>query len=163
MYKLMTLVATVLTAAVLCGCASVSVVEGPDLNGQKLARSGKSVAHLQAENWGIYLFMIPLITGSTDNPGSMVFLQDTVTVKNAIQMLTAKSNELKASGTYNIVTKNSTNPWFFGVKRSAFPPTPSSNAADANNCRHTGKLAFWCVFRMKRRERRKEKRSWHHA
>ena len=82
----------------------------------KISASGTPVAHIQASNWGIYLFMIPLITGSTDNPGSMVFLQDTVTVKNAIQMLTAKSNELKATGTYNIVTKNSTNPWFFGVK-----------------------------------------------
>ena len=116
MYKLMTLVATVLTAAVLCGCSSLQVATVDDFNGQKMTPSGSATAHISATNCGLYLLWIPLITGSTDNPGSMVFLQDTVTVKNAIQMLTAKSNELKASGTYNIVTKNSTNPWFFGVK-----------------------------------------------
>lgn len=116
MRKLMLLVATVSTAALFCGCASVNVTNGDDLNGQKLAGSGSSVAHLQAENWGFYFFMIPLITGDADNPGKTVFFQDTVKVSDAIRMVTAKSNELKAKGTYNIVTKNSTNPWWIGVK-----------------------------------------------
>ena len=103
-------------AAVLTGCSSLQTASVADFNKQDVVASGTAVEHIAVATHGLYLLWIPLITGSTDNPGSMVFLQDTVTVKNAIQMLTAKSNELKASGTYNIVTKNSTNPWFFGVK-----------------------------------------------
>ena len=104
MYKLMTLVATVLTAAVLCGCASVSVVEGPDLNGQKLARSGKSVAHLQAENWGIYLFMIPLITGSTDNFGVPTLVTDTVSPQALTAAVTKQAKAAGARTTADLVT-----------------------------------------------------------
>ena len=104
MYKLMTLVATVLTAAVLCGCASVSVVEGPDLNGQKLARSGKTVAHLQAENWGIYLFMIPLITGSTDNFGVPTLVTDTVSPQALTAAVTKQAKSAGARTTADLVT-----------------------------------------------------------
>lgn len=125
MRKLMLLVATVATAAVFCGCASVTVTPAEELNGEKISRSGAPIAHLQADNWGIYLFMIPLLTGDTENPGKIAVFQDTVTVKDTVKMLTAKSKELKAKGTYTMVTRHSTNPWFFGIKEIQI----SANAA----------------------------------
>ncbi len=79
------------------GCASVDVIQNPDLNGEKLATRGKTIAHLNCQNWGIYLFSNPLLTGSTTSPGDIAVLEDTVNVQSTLPVITSKSRELGAS------------------------------------------------------------------
>jgi hypothetical protein len=54
------------------GCATVEVVPAEQLRGQKLAAASKPVAHIYADNWGIYLFKyIPLVTGNLNRSGGL--------------------------------------------------------------------------------------------
>ena len=71
-----------------CACASVDVAPASTLNDQSISYSGKTVAHLHANIWGLYLFDIPLLTASVEKPGSIEILKDTVTVSNAANLLT---------------------------------------------------------------------------
>ncbi len=86
--------------AALSGCASLET--GTTLNGQQLSDMGANVAHVNGSNWGLYLLDIPLITGSTSNPGSIAFGEDTVNVDAVVDMVTAKSAELGASKTADL-------------------------------------------------------------
>ncbi|HEY7649263.1 MAG TPA: hypothetical protein VID04_09695 [Methylomirabilota bacterium] len=52
------------------GCATLTVVPAERLAGQQLTPAGAPVAHIYADNWGIYLFKyLPLVTGSLSRPG----------------------------------------------------------------------------------------------
>ena len=101
MKKIMLLLSIAAVGLFMSACASVEVVKDPNLNGQAIANSGRTIAHLDAQNWGIYLFTIPLLTGSTENPGSIDVLKDTVNVPSLMPVLTAKSKALGASKTPN--------------------------------------------------------------
>lgn len=95
------------------GCASVEAVQNPNLNGQRVSLSGTPVAHLNAQNWGIYLFSIPLLTGSTTSPGNIAVLEDTVNVESMIPVITAKSRELKATKTLDLASQYSVGGFIF--------------------------------------------------
>ena len=116
MKKALLFVMMAVAAAVFTGCASVNVASAAKLNGEQLSYSGRAVSHIQAENWGIYLFMIPLITGDTANPGKTVFLQDTVTVPQVVKLMAAEAKKQGAKYTLNVVSAPATKPWFFGIK-----------------------------------------------
>ena len=116
MKKALLFVMMAVAAVVFTGCASVNVAGTDKLNGEQLSYTGKAQAHIQAENWGIYLFMIPLITGDTANPGKTVFLQDTVTVPQVCKLMAAEAKKQGAKYTLNVVSAPATNPWFFGIK-----------------------------------------------
>ena len=107
MKKIMLLLSIAAVGLFMSACASVEVVKDPNLNGQAIANSGRTIAHLDAQNWGIYLFTIPLLTGSTENPGSIDVLKDTVNVPSLMPVLTAKSKALGASKTLNLVSQYS--------------------------------------------------------
>ncbi|MGN0869596.1 MAG: hypothetical protein ACI4UV_00285 [Victivallales bacterium] len=107
MKKIMLLLSIAAVGLFMSACASVEVVKDPNLNGQAIANSGKTIAHLDAQNWGIYLFTIPLLTGSTENPGSIDVLKDTVNVPSLMPVLTAKSKALGASKTLNLASQYS--------------------------------------------------------
>lgn len=92
-------------ALLFAGCASVEVVKNPDLNRQKISTSETPVAHLNAQNWGFYLFTIPLLTGSTEKPGSIAFFEDTVNAQSMVPVITAKSKELKATRTLDLASQ----------------------------------------------------------
>ncbi|MBQ9776338.1 MAG: hypothetical protein IJW17_09935 [Lentisphaeria bacterium] len=104
------------TAVVFCGCASFTKVETDKMNDQKLAYSGKTIAHVEADNWGIYLFHIPLLTGSVDNLGDIQVLKDTVTVEGVAKVMTREAKALGGTQVINTVTTMTTNPFFFGIK-----------------------------------------------
>lgn len=89
-------------AAIAGGCASTQVAE--DFGKQKISDE-KNVAHIYASNWGLYLCSIPLITGSTEKPGAIVFGEDTVNTKSVVKMLTKKSDDMGATKTLNLDTK----------------------------------------------------------
>jgi hypothetical protein len=51
------------------GCATVKIVPASQLHGQELTGGSAPVAHIYADNWGIYLFKyIPIITGNMNPP-----------------------------------------------------------------------------------------------
>ena len=103
-------------AVVFTGCASFTKVDTDKMNDQKLAYSGKTIAHVEASNWGIYLFHIPLLSGSNDTLGDIKVLKDTVTVKGVAQVMTRESKAIGGSKVLNMVTTTTTNPFFFGIK-----------------------------------------------
>lgn len=107
MKKIMLILSIAAVGLFMSACASVEVVKDPNLNGQAIANSGRTIAHLDAQNWGIYLFTIPLLTGSTENPGSIDVLKDTVNVPSLMPVLTAKSKALGASKTLNLASQYS--------------------------------------------------------
>lgn len=104
--------------ALFSGCASVSEAPAEMLHSQKIG-PGQTVAHLEATNWGIYLFSIPLLTGSVEEPGKIVVFQDTVNAGSVVSLLTAKSKELNATGTYNIVSMTMPMPFMFGIRETS--------------------------------------------
>lgn len=107
MKKIMFLLSVAAVGLVFAGCVNVEAVQDKDLNGEKVSLSGAPVAHLNAQNWGIYLFSIPLLTGSTEAPGSIAVCQDTVNVESMIPVITAKSKELKATQTLDLASQYS--------------------------------------------------------
>ena len=113
MKKIALFLSVAAVALLFAGCASVEAVQTPNLNGQRVSLSGTPVAHLNAQNWGIYLFSIPLFAGSTENPGSIAVLEDTVNVESMIPMVTAKSRELKASRTLDLASQYSVGGFIF--------------------------------------------------
>ena len=117
MKKIMLLLSIAAVGLFMSACASVEVVKDPNLNGQAIANSGRTIAHLDAQNWGIYLFTIPLLTGSTENPGSIDVLKDTVNVPSLMPVLTAKSKALGASKTLNLASQYSES-WLIFYTRS---------------------------------------------
>jgi hypothetical protein len=116
MKKIMLFMSAVLTAVVFCGCASFTAVNGDALSKQDISYSGKTIAHVEAGNWGIYLFHIPLLSGSTDTIGNIVVLQDTVTVANVAQLMTREAKKLGGKEALNTVTTITTDPFLFGIK-----------------------------------------------
>ena len=65
-------------AAVLTGCSSLQTASVADFNKQEVVTSGTAVEHIAVATHGLYLFSIPLITGSTDQYGMPTLVTDTV-------------------------------------------------------------------------------------
>ena len=72
----------------------MEAVKGADLNKQDLSSIGTTVAHLNVQNWGIYLFKIPLVSGSTESVGDMAFFKDTVNPASVTPIIAAESKKL---------------------------------------------------------------------
>jgi len=107
MKKIMFLLSVAAFGLLFAGCASVEVVPNKNLNSEKISLSGAPIAHLNAQNWGIYLFSIPLLTGATDAPGDIAVLKDTVNAESMIPVITAKSKELTATQTLDLASQYS--------------------------------------------------------
>ena len=104
MKKIMLLLSIAAVGLFMSACASVEVVKDPNLNGQAIANSGRTIAHLDAQNWGIYLFTIPLLTGSSIEPGSIKWNEDSVNVTAVTKMVTKKSAEMGGTRTIDLVS-----------------------------------------------------------
>ncbi len=91
MKKMLAVLATAAVAAVMTACSSIEVAT--TFNNVKITDSPNAacVAHLNADIWGIYLFNLPLFTGSSKQPGRCAIFTDTVRVDNAVSMLTKKA------------------------------------------------------------------------
>jgi len=112
MKKLMLIATAVAALALIQGCASTQVAKDKDLSGEYLSASGSSVAHVYGTNWGLYCLSIPLISGSTDNPGTIAWGQDTVNVPSIVKMVTAKAKNLGGTATLD-VKSNTSSFWIF--------------------------------------------------
>ena len=96
--KVLKVLAVMAAVVMLAGCASVKTAGKKDFNGRKLTM-GKGVtdiAHVNGDNWGLYFLWFPLMTGSTDTVGEMVFFNDTVKLDKVVGIVTAKGKELGA-------------------------------------------------------------------
>lgn len=106
--KLMLLLVMAGAAALFAGCSSLQSSNA--FNGQKITATGTGVAHVSGYASGFYLLWIPIFTGSTANPGTIAFNEDSCNVTAVTNMITKKSKDLKATRTIDMVSSaNSAN------------------------------------------------------
>ena len=93
MKKILAALVTVSAAVVMSACSSIEVAT--TFNNQKITpvQNAVCVEHLNADIWGIYLFNLPLFSGSSKQPGRCAVFTDTVQVDNAVSMLTRKATD----------------------------------------------------------------------
>ncbi|MEG1980633.1 MAG: hypothetical protein RR060_07880 [Victivallaceae bacterium] len=85
------------------GCSSVEVAQSKNLNGQKLIDGSGTIAHVNVQNDGFYFLKWPIAAGSTKEVGTTIWLgDDTVNVPGAVDILTAKSKEMKGSAVVDV-------------------------------------------------------------
>jgi len=90
---------------VVSGCASVQIAPRESLNNQKLTSGPEqNIAHINAQNWGLYCFSIPLLTGDTEKKDTIAVMKDTVNVKSVADLATRKSRELGATKSLDMVS-----------------------------------------------------------
>lgn len=120
MRKFSIFAAAAVALSLFAGCASLDVQSSKQngLNGEQLSTSGDAVAHIEATNWGLYLFMIPLLTGSTEKPGELDIqvVKDTVNAESVTKMLTKKSKELGGKKVLNMTSYHNANGWMFYIR-----------------------------------------------
>ena len=97
MKKVLAVFTAIAAAAVMSACSSVEVAN--TFNNVKIteAPNAACLEHLNAEIWGIYLFNIPLLSGSSKQPGRCAVFTDTVKVDNVVTMLTRKAADDQAT------------------------------------------------------------------
>ena len=105
MKKVLAVLTAVAAAAVMTACSSIE--SATTFNNQKITDvpNAACVAHLNAEIWGIYLFNIPLFSGSSKQPGRCAIFTDTVRVDNAVSMLTRKAADDDATTIADLTTQ----------------------------------------------------------
>lgn len=110
MKKMLAVLAAAAVTAVMTACSSIEVAT--TFNNQKITDTPNAacVAHLNAEIWGIYLFNLPLFSGSSKQPGRCAIFTDTVRVDNAVSMLTKKAANEDAT-TIADLTSDRTSCW----------------------------------------------------
>jgi len=78
----------------LAGCAIVEVATGEQLHAQRLTAEADPVAHIYADNWGLYIFgIIPFVTGNLNDPARLhlpVLFTDNVRVHLLVEKVTAE-------------------------------------------------------------------------
>lgn len=105
--------AVLAAAAVIAGMTACSSIEfATTFNNQKITEAPNAVCveHLNADIWGIYLFNLPLFSGSSKQPGRCAVFTDTVRVDNAVSMLTRKAANDEAT-TIADLTSQRTSCW----------------------------------------------------
>ena len=106
--KKMILSLSLAAAAVLfAGCVGIETVKGADLNKQSISNSGTTVAHVNVQNWGIYLFTIPLLSGDTNSVGSIAVLKDTVNPEAVVPVVTNEAKKLGGKKVYDMASQYS--------------------------------------------------------
>ena len=113
MKKIMFMLPVAAIGLLFAGCVNVEVVENQNLNGEKISLAGTPVAHLNAQNWGVYFFSLPIVAGSTESVGSSVWFKDTVNLESLLPVVTAKSKELKATETLDLASQYSVGGFIF--------------------------------------------------
>lgn len=108
MKKLACLAACVISAIGLTACSSFEI--GATTNGVKFTTdNAETLGHVNADIWGVYVFGLPVISGSSVEPGKCVVFSDTVDTSNAISFLTRNAQKkLNASTITDVQTERTT-------------------------------------------------------
>ncbi len=111
--KILIVMAAATLAAGFTACSSVQVAT--TLNGQKLTEvdTAQTMGHLNGDIWGIYLFNLPLFTGSSAQTGRCAIFKDTVQTDDAVKMLTREAKQKLDSTKLVDLTSNRTSTWIF--------------------------------------------------
>ena len=110
MKKLACLAACVISAVALSACSSFEI--GSNTNDVKFTTSdAETLAHVNADIWGVYVFGLPVISGSSVQPGKCVVFSDTVDTSNAISFLTRNARKKLNATTITDVQTERTTGW----------------------------------------------------
>ena len=110
MKKLACLAACVISAVALSACSSFEI--GSNTNDVKFTTSdAETLAHINADIWGVYVFGLPVISGSSVQPGRCVVFSDTVDTANAISFLTYNARKRLNATTITDVQTERTTGW----------------------------------------------------
>ena len=110
MKKLACLAACVISAIGLTACSSFEM--GTNTNDVKFTTAeAETLGHVNADIWGIYVFGLPVISGSSVEPGKCVVFSDTVDTANAISFLTYNARRRLNATTITDVQTERTTGW----------------------------------------------------
>ena len=110
MKKLACLAVCVLSAIGLSACSSFEI--GSNTNDVKFtAGDAETLAHVNADIWGVYVFGLPIISGSSVEPGKCVVFSDTVDTSNAVSFLTNNARKKLNATTITDVHSERTTGW----------------------------------------------------
>lgn len=110
MKKLAFLAACALSAVALSACSSFEI--GSNTNEVKFTTTeAETLAHVNADIWGVYVFGLPVISGSSVEPGKCVVFSDTVDTGNAISFLTRNAQKKLNANTIIDVQSERTTGW----------------------------------------------------
>ena len=110
MKKLACLAACVISAVALTACSSFEI--GSNTNEVKFTTTeAETLAHVNADIWGVYVFGLPVISGSSVEPGKCVVFSDTVDTSNAVSFLTRNAQKKLNANTIVDVTSERTTGW----------------------------------------------------
>jgi len=110
MKKLACLAACVISAIGLSACSSFEMATNTN-NVNFTAGEGETLGHVNADIWGVYVFGLPVISGSSVEPGKCVVFSDTVDTSNAISFLTHNVKKKLNASTVVDVTSERTTGW----------------------------------------------------
>lgn len=110
MKKLACFAACVISAVALTACSSFEIAS--NTNDVKFtATDAETLAHVNADIWGVYVFGLPVISGSSIQPGKCVVFSDTVDTANAISFLTYNARKRLNATTITDVQTERTTGW----------------------------------------------------
>ena len=119
MKKFLAMFAGVAAAVAMTGCSTIETASNTDFNGQEIVTSGTQVGHVSATTNGLYLLMIPLITGSETNIGIPALLSDTVNSQALSRIVTTKAKEMGGSKVLDLTTSSSSAGFIFYWRSSS--------------------------------------------
>ena len=110
MKKLACIAACVISAIALTACSSFEI--GSNTNEVKFTTTdAETLAHVNADIWGVYVFGLPVISGSSVEPGKCVVFSDTVDTSNAVSFLTRNARKKLNATTITDVQTERTTGW----------------------------------------------------
>ena len=110
MKKLACIAACVISAVALTACSSFEIAS--NTNEVKFTTTdAETLAHVNADIWGVYVFGLPVISGSSVEPGKCVVFSDTVDTANAISFLTYNAKRRLNATTITDVQTERTTGW----------------------------------------------------
>jgi len=110
MKKIACLAVCVLSAIGLSACSSFEI--GSNTNEVKFTTGdAETLAHVNADIWGVYVFGLPIISGSSVEPGKCVVFSDTVDTSNAVSFLTRNARKKLNASIITDVQSERTTGW----------------------------------------------------
>ena len=110
MKKIACIAACVISAVALTACSSFEIAS--NTNEVKFTTTdAETLAHVNADIWGVYVFGLPVISGSSVEPGKCVVFSDTVDTGNAISFLTRNARKKLNATTITDVQTERTTGW----------------------------------------------------
>ncbi len=109
MVKIMfSMVAAIALTMVFSGCSTVRSTQTFNGMGTTVAPKVQTVAHINSQIYGAYLFnAFPIFSGSPNDTGKSAAFRDTVTLDNAMYMLTKTAREGGANRVVDIESRYS--------------------------------------------------------